>query len=165
MSKFEQSKIDGPHALLARMVGDWEGSNKTWFDGPELSDESRVAGSIRLIQNGMFILHEYQGKLAEHDMIGTAIIGYSFEDEQWQCAWVDTCHNGTRIMVSKGDKGDTGTPNVQGDFPAPPDPNWGWRTTFDLKDDNHLLIQHFCQPPEGKGDEYLGVEFDYARKS
>jgi hypothetical protein len=161
--KLEQSKRDGAHALLASMAGEWEGVCKTWFEPGKLGDESPIKGTTRLVLDGMFLLHEYEGTLGGNPMKGMAIIGYSLGEEQWQVAWIDSIHNGTRIMHSTGDKGaPQDQPIVLGSYP-PGDgsPDWGWRTTLELREPNNLVITHYNITPQG--EEAPGVEINYKR--
>ena len=52
------------------------------------------------------------------------------------------------------------TPDVLGSYPAGPE-TWGWRTTLTLKVRDRLILRHYNITP--KGEESLGVEFDYRR--
>ena len=45
------------------------------------------------------------------------------------CAWVDSVHNGTAIMVSEGELGATDAISVLGSYGGGDGPPWG-RTTF-----------------------------------
>jgi hypothetical protein len=160
--KFEQSKQDGPHALLTTMVGEWSGIARTWFEPGKLADEAPIKGSTKLILDGMFLLHEYEGGMTGHPMKGVAIHGYSIGEKRWQTAWVDSVHNGTRIMLSQGEVGASkDKPSVLGHYPAPTGPDWGWRTTLELRNKNNLVVSHFNITPDGQ--ESIGVEIDYER--
>lgn len=151
----------GPHAVLAKLVGKWEGNARTWFEPGKLAETSPVKGRIKLVLGGTFAQHEYAGKLMGHRMKGLALLGYSLGEKQWQCAWINNVHNGTRIMLSLGKPGaDAKTPDVQGSYPAGPE-TWGWRTTLTLKGRDRLILRHYNITP--KGEESLGVEFDYRR--
>lgn len=164
--KLEQSKKDGAHALLASMVGEWRGVARTWFEPGKLADTAPIAGSTRLVLDGMFLLHEYEGTLQDAPMKGIAIIGYSLAEQQWQVSWIDSVHNGTRIMHSKGTVPNEGlspssAPNVLGSYPAGEGPDWGWRTTLELRGRDNLVITHYNITPDGQ--ESIGVEIDYKR--
>lgn len=147
-----------PLGLLASMVGEWQGTAKTWFEPGQLGDESPIKGSTRLALDGTFLVHEYGGSLMGSPMRGLAIIGYSKGEKQWQVAWVDNAHNGTRIMLSKGEGA---APNVTGHYPVPGHPDWGWRTTLEMAGPDQLVIRHYNITPEGA--EAIGVEIDYRR--
>ena len=72
-------------------------------------------------------------------------------------------HNGTRIMVSEGKEGESpDKPNVLGSYPAPEGPDWGWRTTLEMRGKDNLVVTHYNITPDG--DESPAVEFDYKRK-
>ena len=43
-SKFETSLESGPHHELLKLVGEWEGTSRTWFEKDVLADESPVSG-------------------------------------------------------------------------------------------------------------------------
>ena len=160
--KFNESKANGPHALLARMAGSWKGASKLWFEPDKLEEETAITGTTRLVLDGMFLLHEYAGTITGRSQTGLALHGYSCGEERWTTAWIDSFHNGTRIMLSEGTKGaDPSRPDVFGHYPAPPDPDWGWRTTLELKNDDHLVITHYNLTPQG--EEARAVEIDYHR--
>ena len=142
--KLEQSKKDGPHALLASMVGDWEGVAKTWFEPDNLGDESPIKGTTRLVLDGLFLLHEYEGTLMGSAMKGLAIIAWSIGEQQWQVSWINSVHNGTRIMHSVGEKGAAeDKPNVKGSYPA------GDGNTFDME---YYTSTHMPLLAEALGD-------------
>ena len=46
--KLENSKTHGAHAQLARLIGEWEGTTKVWFEPDKVADESPVSGSMRV---------------------------------------------------------------------------------------------------------------------
>ena len=104
--KFEASKTSGAHYQLSRLVGDWEGTARTWFEPDKIADESPVSGTMRLILGGRFIMHEYQGSFGEKPVEGIAIYGYHLGLQRFQSAWLDSFHNGSAIMFSEGERGD-----------------------------------------------------------
>jgi hypothetical protein len=160
--KLRESKVDGPHALLASMVGQWSGVARTWFEPGKLADEAPIKGSTKLILDSMFLQHEYEGGMIGHPMRGLAIHGYSIGEKRWQTAWIDSVHNGTRIMLSQGEvDASAAMPSFLGHYPAPPGPDWGWRTTLEMRKKNNLVITHYNITPQG--EESVGVEIDYRR--
>jgi hypothetical protein len=161
--QLDASMQSGPHALLARMVGTWIGTARTWFEADDLADTSEVRGVIRPVLAGRFVMHEYTGVLAGHTMQGIALHGYALLEERFETAWIDSCHNGTRIMLSRQDRppGDS-VASVLGSYPVPGGPDWGWRTEVDVSQcPDELTIQHFNITPTG--EEAIGVEFRYRR--
>lgn len=162
--KFSESKANGPHALLAKMSGTWEGMQRLWLEPDKLEEEVEIVGTLRPILDGMFLQHEYTSSCMGKPQTGLAWYGYSCGEDRWTTAWIDSFHNGTRIMLSQGAVGaDTTKPQVLGHYPAAPDPDWGWRTTLELKADDHLVITHYNLTPQGQ--EAKAVEIEYRRAS
>lgn len=161
------SKHDGPHARLAPMAGAWEGTARTWFEPDKLAGEAPIKGTLRLVLGGRFLLHEYDGGMANADMQGVAIHGYDLDAGCWETAAADSMHHGTRIMMQRGEAGASGLPSAVGHYPARPGPDWGWRTTLELRAPDHLVITHYnIAPSEGPYKdlgESKGVEIDYRR--
>ncbi|WP_207496777.1 DUF1579 domain-containing protein [Aridibaculum aurantiacum] len=149
--KFEQSKTDGAHLQLSRMVGDWEGTTRVWFDPAKLEDESPISGTMRLILDGRFIMHEYKSKFGEEPITGMAIYGYHLDLQKFQCAWIDSFHNGSAIMFSEGKRGDQNL-NILGSYSyvtPEMEQHWGWRTTIELITDSEMVITAYNVSPEG----------------
>lgn len=162
--KFQESLQEGPHAFLKSGIGNYEGTARTWFEPGDPIDTSSVAGSLKMILGDRFLMHEYASSMQGNALEGIAWIGNSLGEGRWQMAWIDSFHNGTRIMLSEGiAETDPNRPDMLGNYPAPPGPPWGWRTTIEKPAPDRLLITHFNISPEG--EEVKAVEFDYRRKS
>ena len=161
--KLDESKLNGPHFQLSRLVGEWKGTTKTWFDPSKLEDESPINGTMRLILDGRFIMHEYQSSFGDKSLSGIAIFGYDLNTQKYQCAWMDTFHNGTAIMFSKGNKGDEGI-NVLGSYAyitPETEQHWGWRTQLEMISDSEMVITAYNISPEGQ--ESKATETNYRK--
>lgn len=160
-SKFEISLESGPHSQLATLAGRWAGTSRTWFEKDVLADESRASGTITSILGGRFMLHQYQGSLQGEPTEGMAIIGYSFDQEKFQTAWIDSFHMGTGIMFSEGDATDTGH-SVLGSYggKSMPEP-WGWRTEIQVISKDEIIISAYNIAPGGP--EAKAIEINYHR--
>jgi hypothetical protein len=149
--KFENSKKTGAHLQLSRLVGEWKGTAKTWFDPNKLEDESPVRGTMKLILDGKFLLHEYVGSFGGKPINGLAIYGYHLELEKYQCAWIDSFHNGTAMMFSEGKRGEKDL-SVLGSYAyvtPEMEQNWGWRTDIEFISDDEIVITAYNISPEG----------------
>jgi hypothetical protein len=161
--KLNDSKLNGPHFQLSRLVGDWKGTTKTWFDPSKLEDESPIKGTMKLILDGRFIMHEYQSSFGDQSLSGIAIYGFDLNTQKYQCAWMDTFHNGTAIMFSKGNKGEEGI-NVLGSYAyitPETEQHWGWRTQLDIISDSGIMITTYNISPEGQ--ETKATETNYSK--
>lgn len=162
-ARFEESKRSGHHAFLPRLAGRWKGLARTYFEPGKLADEAPIEGTIRVVLDGRFVVHEYEGGMTGFPMAGVSIHGFDLQSGRWQTANIDSAHNGTRILFQEGKPGGApDRPDAFGTYPAPEGPDWGWRTTLELsEDDRRLTMIHYNVTPAG--EEAVGVEIVYHR--
>ena len=157
--KLKQSlKPGGPHHLLASMIGKWKGEARTWFEPGKLADASKISVSLKAVLEGRFVVLSYKGSLLKQPMLGQALIGFNLTDQKFSLAWTDSCHYGTAIMLSTGDrKPAKNSFSVLGSYPdGKGGPNWGWRSEFTITGKNALAIRYFNIMPNTA--EALAVE-------
>lgn len=153
----------GAHHLLAGLVGEWEGTARTWFEPGKLADKSPISGEIRPVLDGRFVVHEYEGSLNGDPLRGLAVHGYELDRGTWVTAWIDSFHNGTALMLSEGDGVGDDRFSVLGSYAEPSGgPRWGWRSEIALVSPDDLVITHFNVTPGG--EEAKAVEISYRRK-
>ena len=153
------------HRLLSRLIGNWEGVTRTWFEPGKLADESPISGTIRPLLDGSFVAHEYEGSLQGKRLVGMAIHGYSIQRKAFVTTWVDRFHMGTDIMFSEGGNEMEGDGfSVLGSYGDPErGTRWGWRTKVELAAADRLTVTHYNIDPAGR--EAKAVEIEYKRKA
>jgi len=154
--------------LLKALIGKWEGTCRTWIKPEKLQDESPISGEIVAAFDGHVVRHVYKGSMHGKPRNGEELLAFNSMTKSFQSSWYDEFHTGNAIMFSQGGRIERGFA-VRTEYDVGENqPKWGWRTEYELIDNDHLTITAYNILPEGnpftgKGMEYKAVETVYKR--
>ena len=153
-----------PVEPLRSLVGNWKGIAQVFFEPTKPVDDSPMQARITTRQEGSFLQIEYTGGFQGKALEGMFLVGWSKPEQQWMITWLDSFHNGTRIMSCLGEAG--ASPEIlsaTGDYPANASVRWGWRIEL-LKpknQDDPFKIMHY-NIPAGE-EESIGIVMHLTR--
>jgi hypothetical protein len=131
---------------LLKCAGEWAGRNRVQPFVNEPAEESPSRLTATPILNGTFLRLDQQWSWKGQPQLGCMLIGDS------TIHWIDTWHNGTRVMNLVGQFDAEGKLVAHGTFPVKGEPDWGWRMEIQY-DDNELVINMFCINPTNGNEE------------
>jgi hypothetical protein len=86
------------------------------------------------------------------------LIGFVPKENLATMHWIDSWHMSNKVLALQGVMEADGSINVLGSYPAPPDPDWGWRIVVKPAGTSLNILMFNISP---KGEEYPAVEATY----
>lgn len=125
-----------------------------------IAEESQSSMTVTPLLGGKFVRLDYTWAYQGAPQEGSLLVGFNPKSGEVTAHWIDGWHNGTRVMPCTGTSADGSSISVAGSYPAPPGPDWGWKTVIE-PGENSLAVTMYNVWPEGK--EELAVEMKYSR--
>lgn len=152
---------------LAAQAGEWKATYQLRGD-PSFECDTPTSATVSPILGGRFVRIDYTWD--ENDFLkekgpqeGSLLVGYEDEPAPGVAtvAWIDSWHNGGRIMVCPGVLLENGGVDVRGTYPDKPEyAGWGWRTLLEPAADGWTMTMYNTTPD---GEEALAVLAEYRR--
>lgn len=146
---------------LSTLVGQWAGTNRLWMMPTDPAHESDTTMSVATAAQGKFLTMQYTWAFDGESQEGLLILGQESAPDNVKASWVDSWHNGDRIMPCQGGLEEQGLVSVKGSYPAPPGPDWGWQITIQPSPDGTFMFAMYNITPDGQA--HLAVEAVYRR--
>lgn len=145
---------------LAALAGPWHATYELRGD-PSFAGDSPSAAAVNPMLGGRFVRIDYTWSEGGRPQEGSLVIGHEPAPGVVTVAWIDTWHNGDRMMISSGRARSDGGFDVRGTYPTGPgSPDWGWRTELAVAADRWTLTMHNVTPD---GQETPAVRAEYRR--
>ncbi|QEG40281.1 DUF1579 family protein [Roseimaritima ulvae] len=147
---------------FSSMLGAWTGVCRTWFQPGVLADESPIEGRFFRNLPGEFLRHQYTSSLNGKPRSGEETLIFNSITKRFECVWMDTFHMNYAIMFSDGEATEDGW-FVVGSYDVAADtPRWGWKTVYQIVEEQRLQITAYNVSPEGQSDK--AIELVYTRR-
>jgi len=147
---------------LTKLLGSWSGRNTLyvpWLNPPE--SKSEATAKVATAVNGKFVTIAYDWADHGEPHQGLLLIGQHPEQRDITASWIDSWHQGGSILQLTGDVAENGTVTLRASYPAPPDPDWGWRIVISAQPGGFDVVMTNITPT---GEESLAVETHYEQR-
>jgi hypothetical protein len=146
---------------LAAAAGRWSGRSTLRDADYGIHEESASTLTVTPMVLGRFVRVDYAWTYRGEPQEGSLLVGVQPKGGELSGHWVDSWHNGHRVMACAGHLGRGEGLSVLGSYPAPPGNDWGWRIEL-TPGAERLRLAMFNISPEGR--EELAVAGVYLRR-
>ena len=157
-------KPTAEHERLAKDVGTWDATIKSWMGGPG-SDPSVSQGVevVKLLPGGLWTHSEFDGKFGDMEFHGCGQSGYDTHKKKYVGTWVDSMT--TEIMMMEGDydaASQTLTMYAKGTEPS--GKPYESKMTSKREGEDTRVFTMFMKSDETKGEYVKAMEITYKRR-
>ncbi len=158
-------KPTAEHERLAKDVGTWDATIKSWSRGPDSEPAvSQGVELVKLLPGGLWIHSEFDGKFDALEFHGCGQSGYDTKKGKYVGTWVDNMT--TELMVTEGDydqASHTLTMYSKGTGPSGKPYDAKMATRYDGDDARVFTIS--MKSDETKGEYMRMMEITYKRRA
>lgn len=133
---------------LNQLTGSWAGVKHLWLAPGEPERVSNATALVGREAQGRFlrITYSWNEKGPQEGMI---LLGWQESSGVLKAAWIDSWHNGDSLMLCTGQLSNDDQVLVQGSYPAPTGPDWGWQIAIKAESQNTFRILMDNITPDG----------------
>jgi hypothetical protein len=148
-------------ATLMPLAGHWKATHRLWLSPVEPVRESAATAAVAFAAQGQFLTMAYTW-VEDGPQDGLLLMGQETHSNEVKAVWIDSWHERNRFMLCAGGLEAEGAVSVQGAYPAPSGPDWGWRIVVAPQaQDSWRLLMYNITPD---GQEHLAVEAVFVRQ-
>ena len=151
------------HKTLAKMVGKWKYTAKSWMSDGGKEETSTGTSNMKMIYGGRFLQQDVKGMAMGMPFEGMMLQGYDNASQKFTSVWVDNM--GTGIMNGTGTfDATTQTLAATGKMSCPMKKNQmvDYRTEWKMVDKDTNVYSMYT-PDMTSGKEYKNMEITYKR--
>jgi hypothetical protein len=149
--------MDGFESLKA-CHGRWHGLYRLYLTPNDPVQESGTTAVVSPAAKSRLARLDYTWVVDGQEQEGSLLVGFETGLGQVSAAWIDSWHNGERMMICQGGLTGQGV-EFTGSYPAPSGPDWGWRTVLAASPGRELRMTMYNLTPDGQA--FLAVEAVY----
>ena len=142
------------------LLGNWSGTKQLWLAPDAKAVQSASTAQVSPMAQGQFIALAYTWESEDEPQDGLILFQPETSDAPTRAVWLDSWHVRNDVMVCEATP-EGGVMSLNGSYPAPPGPDWGWRIEIEMGQASSLVFRMFNITPEGQ--EALAVLAQYER--
>jgi hypothetical protein len=152
------------HKLLAKDVGTWDASVKSWMSGE--SSEPTVSKGVevdKLLPGGLWLLNDFDGEFGGMEFHGHGVTGYDKQKKKYVASWVDSFSTSLMTMEGTYDP-DTKIVTMNGKGNDPAGKPYESKSTTKYAGDDERVFTMWMKTDESKGEFVKMMEITYKRR-
>jgi hypothetical protein len=153
------------HERLAKEVGSWDATVKSWMGGPGSEPSvSQGVEVVKLMPGGLWTKSEFDGKFGDSEFHGCGQTGYDTKKGKYVGTWVDTLS--TEIMMMEGDyDAATRTMTMTSKGTQPSGKPYESKMTTKFEGDDTRVFTMSMKSDETKGEYVKMMEITYKKRA
>ena len=158
-------KPTAEHKLLAKEVGTWDATIKSWMGGPDSEPTvSQGVEVVKLMPGGLWLQSEFDGKFGAQEFHGCGQTGYDTKKGKYVGTWVDTMS--TEIMIMEGEYDSAShTMTMYSKGTGPSGKAYDAKMTSKYEGDDTRVFTMSMKSDETKGEYVKMMEITYKRRA